>query len=376
MTNSQRDISTDISALSGEDSVRLTINLSALKENFRAMQAKSPSAITSAVVKANAYGLGIAQVVPALLSVGCEVFFVATLAEALTCRTHAPDAHIYCFNGYNSKDDEAYRSYRVRPCLSSLAQIADWQKACAKNGNAAAAVHIDTGFNRLGLDGRDLMSLHETPALFDGWQLSLIMSHLACADIAEHPMNAAQLERFRDALLFLPKAPASLANSGGVWLGPDYHFDLTRCGISLYGGAPQTSDTALTTVVTAHAHILQCRDITAGESIGYGAQFVAERDMRIAIISVGYADGFLRAAGRSAPPFTHVYLHDFPAPIIGRVSMDMLAIDISELPHITCGNEVEFIGANAKIDDLAKGAGTIAYELLTRLGNRYKRVYV
>ncbi len=377
MKKSPSDISTDLASVSGRDSARLTIDLAALQNNFRTMREKSGSAQTAAVVKSNAYGIGLAQAVPALRAAGCEVFFVATLAEALQCRQLADDAKIICFNGYSKDDDAIYRRHSIWPCLTSLEHVKDWQTACQKHGAAPAVLHLDTGFNRLGLDQVELESLIASPEVFTGWELGLIMSHLACADTPDHPMNKAQLERFRDALARLPKAPASLANSGGIWLGSGYHFDLTRCGISLYGAAAQDTATALETVVKVFAHIVQLRNIVAGDTVGYGAGFTASRGMRIGIISAGYADGINRAAGRANPPFGKVHIAGQTVDIIGRISMDLMAVDLTDHPHnIELGQEVEIIGPNAPIDALAKAANTIAYELLTKLGSRYKRNYV
>lgn len=377
MKKSLSDISTDIMALSGRDSARLVINCAALKNNFSMMRDKSGNAETAAVVKSNAYGIGLEHAVAALLDAGCKVFFVATLGEALQCRHYAPAARIICFNGYSADDDAFYRRHKIEPCLTQLAHIKAWQTACATAGAAPAVLHIDTGFNRLGLDPSELESLLQDQNLFSGWELSLIMSHLACADVPDHPMNKAQLERFRDALARLPKAPASLANSGGIWLGAPYHFDLTRCGISLYGAAAQDAATALDTVVEVFAHIVQIREISAGETIGYGASFTASHNMRIGIVSAGYADGINRAAGHSHPPFGRVYVGDQPAEIIGRISMDLMAIDLTNhASDIAPGQSVEIMGKNASIDALANSANTIAYELLTKLGNRYKRSYI
>ncbi len=377
MKKSPSDISTDLASVSGQDSARLTIDLSALQNNYRTMREKSGTAETAAVVKSNAYGIGLAQAVPALSAAGCEVFFVATLAEALQCRQYADKAKIICFNGYNKSDDAIYRRHAIWPSLTNLAHVKDWQTTCQTHDAVPAVLHLDTGFNRLGLDQVELESLIANPDLFTGWELGLIMSHLACADTPDHPMNKAQLERFRDALARLPKAPASLANSAGIWLGSAFHFDLTRCGISLYGAAAQDAATALETVVEVFAHIVQLRDISAGDTVGYGAGFRSSRDMRIGIISVGYADGINRAAGHANPPFGRVQIGGQAADIIGRISMDLMAIDLTDHPkNIDLGQEVEIIGRNASIDALAKASNTIAYELLTKLGSRYKRNYV
>ncbi len=345
------------------------------------------------MVKANAYGLGIEEVVPALTAAGCTQFFVAQLQEALACRAKAPDSLIYCFNGYIETDAEIYRTHQIRPCLTSLAQVTQWQKFSSRQDTPlAAALYIDTGFNRLGLNDADLAEIAQNPALFDGWDLALIMSHLACGDRPDHPMNAAQREQFKSACAQLPKAPQSLANSAGILLGDAYHGDVVRCGIGLYGGAPADRNTAQNPVISVEGHILQLRDISAGDSVGYGADYIASHDQRIAIVAAGYADGYLRRAGRGTPPFAQAHIDGHPVPIIGRVSMDLLAIDITHLPDALAAKIapaaeassqpardcplVELIGPHSRIDDVAAAAGTISYELLTRIGNRYKRHYI
>ncbi len=384
MTDSPSAISTS-SAASGYDGARLTINLKNLQSNYQFFQAHAPSAEVAAVVKANAYGLGLEVIVPALTEIGCNTFFVAQMSEALLCRSLAPMSTIYCFNGYSVTDAQLYVAQAIRPCLISIQQVRAWQELSRAHGKAlSAALHIDTGFNRLGVDEAELTDLCDTPALFRDWTMSLIMSHLACADRPDHPMNAAQCERFHSACARLPKAPTSLANSAGTLLGSAYHGDLVRCGIGLYGGAPAGPGTALEPVICVEGRILQIRSISAGETVGYGADYVAEHDQDIAIVAAGYADGYLRSAGGGAPPFTQAHILGHPVSIIGRISMDLLAVDLSHVPHDilqaiqnldASSPMVELIGPNSRIDDIAQSAGTIAYELLTRLGNRYKRHY-
>ncbi len=385
MKDFQNAISTS-PATSGDDGATLTINLTHLKNTYQFFQHQAPSAIVAAVVKADAYGLGIDKVVPSLVDAGCQQFFVAQVSEALACRQHAPDAIIYCFNGYCARDAEIYIDHHIRPCLTSLDHIRQWQNLAQKHGALLpAALYLDTGFHRLGLGDSELTDLLETPSLFEGWELALIMSHLACADRPEHPMNAAQLERFRDACQALPQAPRSLANSAGILLGDAFHGDIVRCGIGLYGGAPREGGSAQKPVVTIEAHILQIRDISAGDTVGYGADYVATREQKIAIVAAGYADGYLRQAGQGTPPFAYAHILGHPVPVIGRISMDLLAVDITDLPaelgdkikpNSADGPKVELVGANSRIDDVAKASGTIAYELLTHIGNRYKRHYI
>ena len=376
MTEYQNDISTDLNLDSGADSGVLEIRLSSLVRNYQIMAKKSGKAATAAVVKADAYGLGLENIVPQLIAAGCASFFVANLNEAINCRRFAPAADIYVFSGFVGQQADLFLSENIIPCLNSLRQIKMWQAACAQLGKPLpAAINIDTGFNRLGLDEGETMSLSEDTELFSGWSLKLIMSHLACGDNPEHPMNNAQRERFLNAAALLPEAPKSLANSAGIFLGETFHFDLTRCGISLYGGAAQGSETALETVISVYGHILQIKNISIGETVGYGATYVAQSEQTIAIVSVGYADGFLRASGHAHAPFALAHVKNMPAPIIGRVSMDLLAIDITNIDtSLETGDRVELLGANSLVDKVASQAGTISYELLTGLGNRYKRI--
>ena len=242
------------------DCAQVTVDLAALGRNYETMRDKSGMAEAAAVIKADAYGLGMTQIVPKLLAMGCQSFFVALEKEGYAARDLAPDADIYVLNGLPAGAARNFAEAGLRPCLISLEQIAEWQNYCRAHGAHPACVFVDTGFNRLGLDEAEVQTLAGDPSLFEDWTLTLVASHLACADDTEHPMNRAQLEKFRFARDLLPDAPASLANSGGVLLGPDYCFDMTRIGISLYGGSPHgTDETALESVVTLHAPVLQTR---------------------------------------------------------------------------------------------------------------------
>ncbi len=367
---------TEVSA-SSAGSAQVTINLAALGRNYQTMRDRSGAAEAAAVIKADAYGLGMAKIVPKLLDEGCRTFFVALEAEGHAARAHAPDADIYVLNGLPPGAAKRFAAADLRPCLISLEQIGDWQSFCRQNGSHPACIFVDTGFNRLGLDAADVLALADNPALFEGWTPALVASHLACADDGEHPMNRAQLEKFKFARDLLPDAPASLANSGGVVLGADYCFDMTRIGISLYGGSPHASEkTALESVVTLTAPVLQTRALGAGDSVGYGATFTAARDMTIALIGLGYGDGLPRSLGNRDTGIARVMCNNTPVPILGRMSMDTLAIDLTDLARpVEIGDTVEIFGPNNPIDALAAQAQTLSYELLTGLGGRYKRNY-
>ena len=359
------------------DCAQVTVDLAALGRNYETMGEKSGAAQAAAVIKADAYGLGMDKIVPKLLALGCNCFFVAQEKEGHAARALAPDADIYVLNGLPAGGAQNFAEAGLRPCLISLAQISEWQTYCRAHGAHPACVFVDTGFNRLGLDEAEVQTLAGDPSLFEGWTLALVASHLACADDTEHPMNRAQLEKFRFARDLLPDAPASLANSGGVLLGPDYCFDMTRIGISLYGGSPHgANETALESVVTLHAPVLQTRALGAGDSIGYGATFTAARDMTIGIVGLGYGDGLLRSLGNRDTGIARLLVNNTPVPLVGRMSMDTLAIDLTDLEKpVTPGDVVEVFGPNNPIDALATQGQTISYELLTGLGGRYNRIY-
>ena len=356
----------------------LTINLDRLISNFKELARRSEPAKTGAVVKADAYGTGVARVAPALAAAGVGTFFVAQAREGEQLReslSHAaPLADIFVFGGVRQETVKILQKSRLIPVLNSLAQADLW--AASNDGGAAlaAALHVDTGMNRLGLEPWEISELHSNPGRLRGLDLKLIMSHLACADTPDHPLNRKQLEAFKEALDLLPPAPASLANSAGILLGTDYHFDITRPGIGLYGGNPRPAlPNPLKSVVTLEAPILQMRQVEPGESVGYGASAVIDRPTRIAIVSVGYADGLPRALGNTG----YFYFSGRKVNIIGRISMDLIAIDVTDIPtaEFQANETIEIIGDHADLDQLAEDAGTISYELLTGLGARYARRY-
>lgn len=359
----------------------LTINLEALRANWGTLNKASGEAECAGVIKADAYGLGLSEIANALVAEGCQTIFVATLAEARAVRTAHPGITVYVLDGLLPGAAAHYAGFDLRPCLSSLAEVREWAAWCDASGRKLrAAVHLDTGMNRLGLPADELAML-EGPErdLFQHFELSLLMSHLACADTPGHPMNAAQLARFKSLIARLPAAPASLANSGGVFLGDPYHFDLVRPGIALYGGrAFEGERNPMQWVVQLRARILQVRPVSSGDAIGYGATYRAGGDQRIATIACGYADGFLRAlSGTAGRPGPVGFIGDHPVPVVGRVSMDLLCVDVTNVPERLAarGGWVEILGPRTTIDDLTDRAGTIGYELLTRLGRRVHRVY-
>jgi alanine racemase len=349
------------------------VNRAAIAANLALMRKLAPDANVAAVVKADAYGLGLAGVLPALRS--CDSFFVACVEEGVTLRALVPQARIFVLNGADSESAPVLIAHRLNPVLGSLEQIARWQAAAqTERRPLEAALHVDTGMSRLGLPAEELSVLAaEAARRLDGITPVLAMSHLACADNANTAMNRTQLSRFRAALALLPAMPASLAASGGVLLGRDYHFDLVRPGIGLYGGNPQTgAANPMQPVARLAGRILQLRQIAPGDSIGYGAIFVAERPMTIATIALGYADGVLRSGSTNA--FAMVKAH--VAPFVGRVSMDLITLDVSGIAGVAVGDDAELFGPDLPLDEAAAAWGTISYELLTGLSRRIPRLYV
>ena len=339
----------------------LTIDLSAIIANWRALNALSgPQVETAAVIKADAYGLGASAVGPALAAAGVKRFFVAQAEEAVTLRAAlGPTPEIYNFSGFMAGDDEAITKHGMIPVLNSAAQVKAFAKAHAGH---PCAIQLDTGMNRLGLEALEAASITQEIAAL---QPDLIMSHLACADEPLHPMNAAQLAAFNAMAFALPARQKSLSATGGILLGAPYHFNLTRPGIGLYGGLPFKNARP---VVKLTLPVVQVRDVLPGEAVGYGAAWRATRPSKIATVSSGYADGILRATKGFS-----LYAGPTPCPVVGRVSMDLLTVDITDLTEVP--PTLSLLNTTQTVDVLAQKAGTIGYEILTSLGSRYRKVY-
>jgi alanine racemase len=353
----------------------LTVDLGAIRENYRILTRKLGGAAAAAVVKADGYGLGAAEVASALGAEGCTVFFVAQLGEALTLRTAlggAPEIHV--LNGITPGAEDACVGAGAIPVLNSIEQIAAWRRVAKRaRRKLPATLQVDSGMARLGLPPEDVDRLSATPGAFDGIAVRLVMSHLACADEPQHPANEAQLAAFEALRAKLPPAPASLANSSGIFLDAAYRFDLARPGAALYGVNPMPGHSnPMRDVVGMSAKIVQTRDLPAYAGVGYGHAYHTVQPMRTATISLGYADGWPRRAAASA------WRDGVELPFVGRVSMDSIILDISALPpgSLKAGDLVELIGPNQTVDDIAGLAGTIGYEILTSLGKRFHRVYV
>lgn len=352
----------------------LTVDLGAVVANWRSLRDRVAPAECAAVVKANAYGLGAARVAPALRAAGCTTFVVAQLEEALAVRAVVPDARILSLGGLPPGSEAAFAAGRIVPVLNHLGEIARWQAFCrAREAVLPAVVHIDTGMNRLGLGPDELDRLAEEPGRLDGIDLQVFMTHLACGE-ADTPMNAQQLGRFRSALGRLPAAKASLANSSGIFLGRSFHFDLVRPGCALYGVNPTPEQpNPMAGTIRLDARLLQVRGVDSPMTVGYGATHRVAARGKIATLAVGYADGYLRSlSGRG-----HAFVDGVPAAVVGRISMDLITVDVSDVPDraLTPGRFVELIGPNRPVDAVAAEGGTIGYEILTSLGARYHRVY-
>lgn len=352
----------------------LTVDLDAVRSNYRLLKQRLGGVRCAGVVKADAYGLGAAEVARALASEGCNTFFVAHVAEGLTLRDAlGSDAIIYVLNGTPPGAETACAAAGLITVVNSLEQLAAWRGTARMLGRTLpAALQVDSGMSRLGMAPEEVECLAADPSLLDGVEVRLVMSHLACADEPEHPANAAQKEAFDLLRAQLPDAPASFTNSSGIFLGPDYHYDLARPGAALYGINPTPArPNPMCPVVQLAAKVIQTRQLPAGIGVGYGHTFRTQKTLRAATISLGYADGWHRRAAAGA------YLGEVRLPFIGRVSMDSIIIDISALPEgaLAAGDLVEIIGPHQPVDVVAGHAGTIGYEVLTDLGRRFHRIY-
>jgi alanine racemase len=356
----------------------LTIDLAAIAANYRLLADRVAPAECAGVVKADAYGLGVARVAPALHRAGCRTFFVAMLGEGLALRAQVPDATIYVLDGLHGADPADFIAANLRPALVSRGEVDRWLATASDGTDGRAGLHLDTGMARLGMPADELDALIAEGTTLKRLRPSLVMSHFACADTPDHALNREQPQRFGAALarLALPQGVTrSIAASSGIFLGPDQALDLVRPGAALYGIAPLVNQpNPMRQVVRLQAKILQVRRVDAGSTVGYGATHRFARQARLATIGVGYADGFMRALSNRGG----VYVGDRRAPIVGRVSMDLLTIDISDIPENLAqpGTWVDLIGPHNPVDTVAQEAGTIGYEILTSLGRRYHRRYL
>src|SRR6266481_287904 len=357
----------------------LTVDLDAIVANWRKLEKAAVPAECGGVIKADAYGCGVEPVARALATAGCKTFFVATLEEARAARAAVPSAAIYLLNGFFQNTGEAYAKIDCRPVIGDLNELAEWDVFCRRTGwNGGAAIQIDTGMHRLGLTVTEAQGL--IPRINAGDHgITLVMSHLASAEQLNNPVNARQLTTFREIASLFSGVPTSLANSSGIYLGAQFVFDLVRPGAALYGVNPTPeADNPMQPVVELKARIVQIRNIEKGETVGYGGTWTARRPTKLAIVSAGYADGYFRAGGSNdGTRGAEVVVAGKRCPVAGRISMDLMAIDITDLAHNAArrGHLVTLIGEGITVDELAHHFGTIGYEVLTSLGPRYARVY-
>jgi alanine racemase len=350
-------------------SARLTVDLDALAANHAVLRAAAGPAEVAPVVKADAYGLGALEVSRRLWAEGARSFFVARLAEGVALREAVPQAEIWVLDGCPEGAQAALRDHDLKPVLNSLDQAARFQAS----GGGPAAVHVDTGMNRLGVTAGEAAALAQSPDRLRGVEIELVMSHLACASDPASAMNMAQRSAFAASSALFPRARRSLANSAGTFLPGDFAFDMVRPGVALYGGGPfGASDARLRAVATLELPILQLRTVRPGETVGYGATFTAPEMRRLAIVAGGYADGVLRSGSSHA----HASVDGRRCAVIGRISMDLLALDVTDCEGVREGDPAQVIGPLAPLDDLAAACGTLAYEILVRLAPRASRRYV
>jgi len=376
---SARNIETPGRRGEGDAAARLIVDLAALGENYRTI-AESTAAVVAGVVKANGYGLGAPAVARALHAAGCRTFFTAFTHEAVELRRVLPDAEIFVLMPLVGDEAHVLHAHRLTPCLFDSEGIDRWiESASVRGAPARAGFHVETGIHRLGLEPEAFPALLAGGALRSRLDVTLLMSHLACADEPSAPANRRQLERFRAVRDAFPGARASFANSAGTLLGPEYHFDLVRPGIALYGHDPHYLHTAprVRPVATLEARLGQIATVEPGESVGYGGVATCDVARRIGVVLAGYADGIPRSLYRPDRRF-EVVVAGHRVPMFGTVSMDMITVDLSDVPEgaVEVGAWVEIFGTNAPIERVAEQTGTIPYEVLTGTGSRVRRIYV
>lgn len=358
----------------------LRIDLAAIAGNWRALRARVAPAECGAVVKADAYGLGIAHVMPALARAGCRTFFVATPREAEEARGLDANARIFVLDGLFEGSAADILAAGAIPCLTSFAEVVEWAAHAQRIGaRLGTALHVDSGLHRLGMPASDVQRLAAQPDHLASLDVVLVMSHLASADDPNDTANAAQHQAFERLRRMLPSAQASLAASDGLMLGRPFHYDLVRPGYALYGGqAFRGSRAPVIPAVSLYVRVLQVRDVGPGGAVGYSGTWRAARPSRIATLAAGYADGIARTASAdSGRPGGSVMIHGSRLPIVGRVSMDLVTVDVTDCPvPVMRGDVAEVIGPSLPLETVGSEARTIGYEVLTRLGRRFERVYV
>ena len=365
------------------DAATLTVDLGALADNWRRLRERAAPAECAAVLKADAYGIGLEPAARALGSAGCRTFFVAHLSEAARLRRTSPEAVTYVLNGLLPGTAPRFAEQGVRPILGSRPEIEEWGAFCALTGQRLpAAIHVDTGMNRLGLPVEEALALSGDPIL-GRFEPALVMSHLVAAEEPDDPVNARQVGDFARVCAAHPGVPASLANSSGIFHPGIPGYDLARPGYALYGGNPTPgAPNPMRPVVTLEASIVQLREVGAGERVGYNGRWTAPGPRRLATLSLGYADGYLRSASTTDADLENgsetgiALVAGRPCPIVGRISMDLTILDVTEMPDVARGDRAVLIGGALDLDEVGRRAGTIGYEILTGLGGRYDRRYL
>jgi alanine racemase len=358
----------------------LTVDLAAIEANWHMLSRRVTPSDCGAVIKGDGYGCGLEPVAALLYHAGCTTFFVADLGEGKRVRKLAPEASIYVLNGVPPGTCHVFAEHYLRPVIGSLAELAEWDSFVgASHWRGGIALHVDTGMNRLGLSIAEAAALASRMAS-ENHGITLLMGHFVASEIADHPLNNRQIQAFRDIRMMFRGVPASLANSSGIFLGASAHCDLVRPGAALFGVNPTPHErNPMRPVVELRGRVMQIRDVPKGETIGYDATWTAPCPSRIAVIAVGYADGYLRAASATNDrPGGEVAVAGRRCPIVGRVSMDLMTVDVTDLPEraaVRRGDLVTLIGEGIDVDQVAARLGTIGYEVLTSLGRRYARIY-
>lgn len=346
---------------------RLTISLSTIQHNYLSLSREAPSATCAAVVKANAYGLGVEPVAQTLHDAGIKDFFVAMLHEGIELRHILPQATIYVLNGILAGEEKEFITHNLIPVLNDAGMLQLW-----KNNGQKAIVHVDTGLNRLGFNMGEFMGLPDDA--FDGLDIPILMSHLACADTNDHPMNEMQRLCLLEASKKLPQAKLSLAASDGIYCGQAFHMDMVRPGAALYGINPSPSKpNPMQPCMQLQVPILQTRIVEQDGTVGYAATYQTKKGQHLATVALGYADGFSRILSNKG----NLFYKGQALPVLGRVSMDVITVDLTAIQGAKpiVGDRLEVFGPNQTPDDLAADIGTIGYEVLTALGQRFERVY-
>lgn len=356
----------------------LEIDLDAVASNINLLQSRAPNAQMSGVVKANAYGIGLAEITGVHKALGTKTFFVATPDEGIALRAIlGPGFEIIVLGGLFAGAEGVYHDHALTPVINTLADVERLRPG------QESVLHIDTGMSRLGLDGADTKKILEDPAILRAANITMVMSHFACADEVGHPLTEQQFKAFSAFATLFPGARKSLSNSSGIFASKAYHFDMVRPGMAVYGlnpipeqSSPQSNPQSnpMRPVVQLRARILQIREVAAGASVGYGASYRCATPHRIATVALGYADGFLRSLGNNNG---RLFWRGQACPILGRVSMDLVTLDVTDVvgDPPRAGAWVDVLGPGQDADALAHSAGTIGYEILTGLGSRYARLY-